>query len=118
MHIPHSSKKPTQSSTSSHIPSESSSSHGGSDPLQSKLPKDTSIALPDGSEIAPVPKSKHISFEKFPFKLVKIPLLPAGITLPVNEKPRTVFPPTDTVNPELAAKPPDALVKLEPIMSN
>ena len=65
-----------------------------------------------------MPKLKQISSEKLPDRLVKIPLLPAGITLPVNEKPKTVSPPVDTVNPASAARPPDAPLQFAPTTSN
>ena len=50
--------------------------------------------------------------------LVNTPLLPAGITVPENEKPKIVEPPVDTVNPESAAKPPEAAPNVVPSISN
>jgi len=43
---------------------------------------------------------------------------PAGTELPVNEKPRTVEPPVDTVNPASAASPPLALLTVVPSILN
>ena len=43
---------------------------------------------------------------------------PAAIVAPVNENPRAVEPPADTVNPALAAAPPDAPVIVVPSILN
>ena len=50
-------------------------------------------------------------------KFVNTPL-PAGITLPVNEKPSAVLPPLDTSKPAAAASPPDPPAKETPLISN
>ena len=86
--------------------------------MQSESPNVTSNALPAVSDIAPVPNERHKSAGIFPTKFVKTPLLPAGIKLPVNEKPSTVSPPVETVKPASAAKPPLALVIDAPTASN
>ena len=52
-----------------------------------------------------------------PAKLVKVPQL-ADIEAPVNEKPRTVEPPAETVNPAAAASPPLAPVTDAPSTVN
>ena len=51
------------------------------------------------------------------FKVVKIPE-PAGIDAPENEKPRTVEPPAETVNPASPAAPPEALLTFAPSILN
>ena len=43
---------------------------------------------------------------------------PEGTTPPVNEKPRTVVPPAETVKPYVAASPPDALTIVAPSTLN
>ena len=43
---------------------------------------------------------------------------PDAIVAPVNEKPNKVVPPADTVNPALAAAPPEALIIVVPSMLN
>ena len=50
----------------------------------------------------------HGSLLPISVKVVNTPS-PAGIEAPVNENPRTVFPPVDTVKPASAAAPPAAL---------
>ena len=50
-------------------------------------------------------------------KNVKVPA-PAAISSFVNEKPKTVVPPTSTVNPASSAAPPEAPVKAKPVTSN
>ena len=71
-------------------------------------------------------KGEHTNyFDKIPnkfydydnTKFVKTPH-PAGTVAPVNEKPKTVDPPADTVNPAKAASPPEALETLAPSTSN
>ena len=51
------------------------------------------------------------------FKYVNIPE-PADMVPPVNENPQAVVPPADTVNPALAATPPDAPVIVVPSILN
>ena len=45
-------------------------------------------------------------------------LLPAATVAPLNEKPITVEPPVDTVNPASPAAPPEPPVNVRPVTSN
>ena len=109
LHTPHSSYSPTQSSTSSQIPSASASSHGGSNGSSIQSPVAKSRPSPSGLDTTRPDKQPSASVT-VTAKLVSTPE-PAGIELPSNENPRIKAEPTDTVKPASSAAPPDAPYK-------
>ena len=81
LQTPHSSKAPTQSSTSSHVPSASTSSQGAS----------PDVASSATSGAPPAPEKIKLSIESQSTPVRNVPD-PAGTKPPENEKPRTVVP--------------------------
>ena len=83
LHTPHSSYSPTQSSTSSQIPSASTSSHGGSKSRSTQPPVAKSRASALGSDTTRSDKQASTSVASMP-RLVKTPE-PAAIAEPSKE---------------------------------
>ena len=117
LHSPQSSYSPTQSSTSSQIPSPSASSHASSSYTISK--QSITSASNDSPPASDNTRSTTHALSASPStsRTVNTPL-PAGITEPENENPSTVVALVDTVKPLASASPPDAPTTVTPSTLN
>ena len=93
-------------------------------PRISELSKYTKVKQSDTSASArvvpPAPDKTKPDKHAFPLDTVTVVRTPepAGIDAPVNEKPKTVEPPDETVKPAASAAPPLALISSAPSTLN